>query len=173
MKTNPITFAILLAVAVGNLTTLASAADKTSAVKAADEKFIKQAGSDGMAEVKIATLGTQKAERTDVKDLATMLVADHTKANSELTALAASKSVELSAVIDPNAASAFKDLEKESGKDFDKALLKQLEKDHKSCISLFEDAEKNAEDAEVKAWAGKMLPTLRAHLDKVKELAAK
>ncbi|WP_395748885.1 DUF4142 domain-containing protein [Prosthecobacter sp.] len=173
MKSNPITFALLLAIAaVGNFTSLV-AADTASGLKASDEKFVKMAGADGMAEVKIATLGTQKAERTDVKDLATMLVADHTKANAELTSLAESKKVQLSAVITPKAAKAFEDLEKVSGKDFDKAFLKQLEKDHKACISNFEDAEKNAEDADVKSWATKTLPTLRAHLDKVKELAGK
>ncbi len=173
MKSNPITFAILLAISVGNLTSIASAADTKSGLAASDEKFIKMAGADGMAEVKLATLGTQKADRSDVKDLASMLVSDHTTANKELASLAASKNVELSAVIAPKAASAFQDLEKESGKNFDKAFLNQLEKDHKDCISNFEDASKNAKDGEVKAWAGKMLPTLRAHLDKVKELAAK
>lgn len=172
MKSNPITFAILLALAVGNLTPSAGAADG-SGLKASDEKFIKEAGSDGKAEVKIATLGTQKASRTDVKDLATMLVTDHTKANTELSSLAASKNVELSAVIDPNAASTFQDLEKKSGADFDKAFLSHLEKAHKDCISTFEDAEKNATDSDVKSWASKTLPTLRAHLDKVKELESK
>lgn len=173
MKTNPLTFAVMLAFAAGSLASVGSAADSSSGVNSADQKFIKQAASDGMAEVKIATLGTQKAERSDVKDLATMLVADHTKANAELTSLAASKKVELSAVIDPDAASKFKDLEKESGKDFDKAFLKHLEKAHKDCISNFEDAEKNAADADVKAFASRTLPTLRTHLDKVKELAGK
>ncbi|WP_395746979.1 DUF4142 domain-containing protein [Prosthecobacter sp.] len=173
MKSNPITFAILLAVAAGSLTTLASAENKKSSLNSHDEKFVKEAGASGMAEVKIATLGTQKAERADVKNLATMLVADHTKANSELSSLAASKNVELSAVIDPSDASTFKDLEKESGKGFDKAFLSDLEKAHKNTISSFEDAEKNASDADVKSWASKTLPTLRAHLDKIKELEAK
>jgi putative membrane protein len=173
MKTNPVTFAILLAIAAGNLPFNASAADTQSGLKAGDEKFVKQAGAAGMAEVKIATLGTQKAERSDVKDLATQLVTDHTKANAELEALAKSKGVELSAVIDPKSASTFESLEKESGKSFDKAFLAHLEKAHKTCVADFEDASKNAADADVKAWAGKMLPTLRAHLDKVKELEAK
>jgi putative membrane protein len=173
MKTNHVTFAILLAIAVGNLSAGVSAAENKSSVNSADEKFVKQAGAAGMAEVKIATLGTQKAERVDVKDLATMLVTDHTKANAELTTLAESKKVELSAVIDPKAASVFKDLEKESGKSFDKAFLDHLQSAHKDSISLFEDAEKNATDGDVKAFAGKTLPVLRGHLDKIKELAAK
>lgn len=173
MKTNPITFAILLAVAVGNLTTIVNAEDKKSSLNAADEKFVKQAGVSGTAEVKIATLGTQKAERADVKEFATMLVADHTKANEELAALAKSKGVELSAVIDPKSAGVFEDLEKERGADFDKAFLSHLKSAHKSTVASFEDASKDASDAEVKAWAGKMLPTLKAHLDKVIELQGK
>lgn len=172
MKSNTIRLAIVLAITALNVANAADASTK-SGLKASDEKFVKSAGASGMAEVKVATLGTQKAERADVKELATMLVADHTKANAELSALAESKKVELSAVIDPKAADAFKDLEKESGKGFDKAFLSHLEKAHKTTISEFEDAEKNAEDAEIKAWAGKTLPTLRAHLDKVKELEAK
>lgn len=173
MKTNTVTIAILLAIAAGNMAFTASAADNPSSLKAGDEKFVKQAAAAGKAEVKLATLGTQKAGRADVKELATMLVADHTKANGELAALAESKKVELSAVIDPKAAETFKSLEKESGKGFDKAFLTHLEKAHKTCIADFEDASKNAEDADVRAWAGNTLPTLRAHLDKVKELQAK
>lgn len=173
MKTNPITFAILIAIAAGNLTATLTAADKKSSLNAADEKFVKQAGVEGTAEVKIATLGTQKAERADVKELATMLVADHTKANAELSALAQSKNVELSAVIDPDAAGEFKDLEKKSGKDFDKAFLSHMQDSHKSTISDFEDAAKNAVDGDVKAWADKTLPTLKAHLDKIKALQDK
>ena len=173
MKTNHITFAIMLAIAAGNLTFTVSAADSQSSLKAGDEKFVKQAGASGMAEVKLATLGTQKAERADVKELATMLVADHTKANEELAALAKSKGVELSAVIDPKSASTFESLEKEHGKGFDKAFLSHLEKAHKTSVANFEDASKNAQDGDVKAWAGKTLPTLKAHLDKVKELEAK
>ncbi len=173
MKSNPITFAILLAIAAVNVTSIARAEDKKSSLKASDEKFIKTAGAAGMAEVKIATLGTQKAERADVKELATTMVDDHTKVNAELSALAESKKVELSQVIDPKAADTFKDLEKESGSGFDKAFLNQLEKSHKDSIANFEEAEKDGEDAEVKAWASKTLPALKHHLEEVKKLQAK
>lgn len=162
---------MLLAFAAGVMNL--GAEDKKSSLNDTDQKFIKMAGQDGMAEVKLATLGTQKAERADVKDFATMLVNDHTKANEELSTLAQAKGVELSAVISPDAAEDFKALEKESGASFDKAFLAQMKSDHETCISNFEDAEKNAADSDVKSWASKTLPTLRAHLDKVKELQSK
>lgn len=171
MKSNPIKFAaLLLAFAVGGLAALTNAEEKKSSLNSADEKFLKKTGEAGMSEVKIATLGTQKAERADVKDFATMLVADHTKVNDELSKLAQTKGVELSAVISADAADTFKDLEKESGKDFDKAFLAHLEKSHKDSISAFEEAGKDAADSEVKSWANQTLPTLKAHLEKVQEL---
>ncbi len=150
-----------------------SAAETKSSLNTSDEKFVKATGEAGMAEVKIATLGTQKAERADVKDFATMLVNDHTKVNGELNQLAQTKGVELSAIVSADAANTFKDLEQESGAGFDKAFLSQMQDSHEKAISSFEDAEKNAADGEVKSWAAKTLPGLRAHLDKIKELQGK
>ena len=169
-KTTRILSAALLALA---FAIQGQAADDKTNLDAGDVKFIKNTAEDGMGEVKIATLGTQKAERADVKEFATMLVTDHTKANEELAMLAKSKGVETSQVISSDAASKFKDLEKESGKAFDDAFLAHMEKDHKKDIDAFEDAEKNCKDGEVKAWASKTLPTLRAHLEKVKALRGK
>jgi putative membrane protein len=148
------------------------AADKDT-MDSADTKFVKNTSDSGMAEMKIATLGSQKAERADVKEFANMLVSDHNQANAELATLAKNKGIEVSAMIPAKAADAFKDLENESGKDFDKAFLDKMEKDHKATIADFESAEKSAKDGDLKAWISKTLPTLRAHLDKVKELKGK
>lgn len=150
-----------------------NAADTKSSLNPSDEKFVKATGQSGMAEVKIATLGSQKAERADVKEFANMLINEHTKVNGELNQLAQTKGVDLSAIVSADAANTFKDLEQESGAGFDKAFLSQMKDSHEKSIANFEDAEKNAADGEVKAWAGKTLPALRSHLDKIKELQGK
>ncbi len=135
-----------------------------------DTQFIKEVGQGGMDEVKLATLGTQKAESAEVRAFAEQMVKDHTAANDELKALAASKSVELSASIDASTANAFKSLEEKKGADFDSAFMKDMLKDHKSTVSAFEKEEKNAQDGDLKTWVSKMLPTLRGHLDHAKGL---
>ncbi len=49
-------------------------------------------------------------------------------------------------------------------KDFDKEFVNEVGlDDHKVDIALFEKTSKDADDAEVKAFAAKTLPTLRAH----------
>lgn len=161
-----------LALLIAATASTAFAAEKDT-LNAADSKFVKTVGESGMAEAKVATLGAQKAERADVKEFANMLVTDHGKVNAELAELAKTKGIDVSAVVSADAADKFKALEQESGKDFDKAFLNHMEKCHEKSIAAFEEAEKDSANADVKAWASKTLPTLRAHLAKVKELAAK
>jgi len=142
-------------------------------LNAADVKFVKHEAAAGMAVVKIAGLGAQKAVHSDVKAFAEMLVIDHIKANEELTKLAASKGVELSAVIDPKHAEKFQKLEKTESADFDKEFLAEISSGHKKCIGNFEDAAKDSKDSDLKMWAEKMIPTLKTHLEQAKELASK
>lgn len=148
------------------------AAEKDT-LDAADVKFVKHAAASGLAEVKVADLGVQKAENADVKAFAKMIAADHTKVNEELKALAATKGIELSAVIDPKHADTFQKLEKVSGKEFDKEFLATLVSSHKKSVSSFETASKDAKNTDVKVFAEKNLPALKAHLAKATELAAK
>jgi putative membrane protein len=139
-----------------------------------DVKFVKEAGAAGASEVKLGQLGEQKASRSDVKEFAQMMIRDHTSANNELMALAKTKGVDLSAIVDTKTVNAFQALEKQgSGKEFDDAFLKQMEKDHKDAVSLFENEFKSAKDGAVKEFANKTLPILKSHLEQVQALRAK
>ena len=153
-------------------TTNSMAAEKDT-LSASDVKFVKQEAAAGSAVVKIAELGVKKAERADVKAFAEMLVTDHTKGCDDTKALATKKGVELSTVIAPSHAETYQKLEKYSGKEFDKEFLATVVSGHKKCVGNFEDASTGAKDADVKAWANKVLPGLKSHLEKAKELAAK
>lgn len=162
------------AILAGFAMTNVRAADPKSVLNSQDEGFVKKVSQMGMAEVQIGMLGAKKAANADVKAFAEQMVSDHTAVNAEVKTLAESKKVEISAVTDPSDTSVLKDLEeKATGPDFDKAFLKQMEKDHKKTISLVEEISKDAKDGELKAWADKTLPSLRAHLDHVKSLQGK
>ena len=139
---------------------------------AADVNFVKTESAAGKAELKLAELGVQKAERPDVKAFAEQLVSDHTQSHKELSALATEKGVDVSAVIDPKHAEEFQKLEKATKADFDKQFLADMISDHKKCLSKFEEAAKDSKNSDVKMWAEKMVPTLKAHLAKAKKLAA-
>ena len=174
MKSKSITRLTSTTLALCSMLALAShsgAAPKDT-LDAADVKFVKAESAAGSAELKIAGLGVQKAGRADVKAFAETLVSDHTQAQKELSALAATKGVDVSAVIDPKHAGEFQKLEQASKADFDKEFLADMISDHKKCVSKFEAAAKDSKDSDVKMWAEKMLPTIKAHLAKAEKLAA-
>jgi putative membrane protein len=148
----------------------AMAAEKDT-LNTSEVSFIKHAASDDAAEVKLAELGAKKADRPDVKAFAEMLVTDHTQSNVELAKLAATKGVELSGVIEPSKAKVFQKLEQSSGTEFEKKFLAEMVSDHKMCVSNFEKASKESKDTDVKAFANALLPKLKAHLEKAKELS--
>jgi putative membrane protein len=150
---------VLVAVTVLGILSLKGA---ESSLNSSDQKFIKTAALQGKSEVMISELGAKKAESTMVKHVATMMIEDHTKTNEELTALAQAKGVELTVADDPKASKVIADLEKSSGKEFDKEFLDQLEADHKKTIKLFEEAATDSKDA-----AEKTLPVLKSHLEHV------
>jgi putative membrane protein len=142
-------------------------------LNASDVTFLKHEAAAGMAAVKTAELGVKKAERPEVKAFAEKLSQDHAKANARLKALAATKGVDLSNVIDPDDAETFQELEKFRGAEFDKQFLSQLVSGHKKCVSSFETASTDARDGEVRAFAGETLPGLKAHLEQARKLAGK
>lgn len=173
MKTKtPLLTTVTLALC-GMMFALPTMAAEKDTLNAADVKFVKHTAAAGTAEVKLAELGAKKATSADVKAFAETIVADHTKANEELAKLATTKGVEVSAIIDPTDAATFQKLEKASGAEFDKEFIAELTSGHKKCVSNFEAASKDAKDTDLKAWVDKMLPTLKAHLEKAKALAPK
>ena len=142
---------------------LLNAADTKSSLNASDEQFVKEAAQAGKSEVQIAELGVKKAASDSVKTIAAEMVKEHTVLNGEIAALAKSKSVELTSANDPKTDETIAELEKASGKEFDKAFLKQLQKGHKSAVASYEAAIKDSKDAEVKTWATNTLPALKKH----------
>ena len=70
----------------------------TSADATTDRKFVEQAASGGMAEVKLGKLALEKGTSPTVKQFAQKLVDDHSKANDELQALASRKNMSLPTV---------------------------------------------------------------------------
>jgi uncharacterized protein (DUF305 family) len=59
-----------------------------------------------------------------------------------------------------------------SGAEFDRAYIKMMVSDHKKDVSVFEKQSTRAADPDLKAFAGKTLPTLQQHLQMVQALDA-
>lgn len=136
----------------------------------ADQEFFTKAAAGGMYEVEAGKLAESKGQGPAVKSFGSMLVKDHGAANDELKALAAKKSVTLPATVPADKQKKLDALGK--AKDFDKEFVHQVGlNDHKTDIALFEKTSKDAKDPDVKAFAAKTLPTLKAHYEHAQGLA--
>lgn len=151
---------------------LAFAADPAPAK--VDQTFVTKASGAGMYEVEISKLALQKASDPAIKDFAQMMVTDHTKANDELKQLATTKNLQIAPGLPKDKQATIDKMAKLDGAKFDKAYRDQVGlKDHKTDIALFEKESKNGQDADLKAWAGQTLPTLKTHLQHAQEIKPK
>jgi len=96
-----------------------------------------------------------------------MMVSDHSNANSELMALAASKGVVLPAK--DTKEMKFEEKWSKKTKGVDEDYMDEMVSDHKDAVDLFEKAAKS-EDPDIAAFARKTLPTLQQHLTMAKDL---
>jgi putative membrane protein len=138
-------------------------------VLAADETWVMKVAKGGMAEVELGKLAADKASNDAVKKFGQRMVADHSKANDELKALAQKKNITLPSDIDPQDKALRDRLIKLSGPAFDQAYMKAMVSDHVKDINEFRIEGRSGKDSEIKEWATKTLPTLEEHLKMARE----
>lgn len=130
-------------------------------VSAADKKFMMKAAKGGMMEVAMGQMAADKAQSAEVKKIGKMMIADHTKANNELMALAKARGVVLSAP------------PKMGGWKSDKDYLAMMAMDHEKDLAEFRNEAQNGKDPEVKQFANKTSAVIQRHLERVKGVQGK
>src|SRR6266436_4129373 len=138
-----------------------NAAKAGSKLSAADKTFMMNAAKGGMMEVEWGNLASQNAQNADVKKFGSRMVTEHSKANSELMALAKEAGVTL-----PGA--------KAPGKwKSDKDYMDMMVKDHQADLAEFQKEAQSGTDADLKAFAAKYSKVVQQHLDLAKQTQSK
>lgn len=135
-----------------------------------DSEFMTKAASGGMLEVELGKLVEARAVTPEAKQFAQQMVADHTKANAELMALATKNNITLPTTLGDKQAKVLKDVTEETGVELDQEYLKEMLKDHQQDVKEFTDAAAKASDPAIKAFAAKNVPVLQMHLDMVTKM---
>lgn len=151
----------------------ASAKPQSAAAANPDAAFAKEAAIGGMAEVELGNVAKERGSSSDVKQFADRMVTDHGKANDELKQWAQQKSVTLPTELDAKHKATRDRLAKLSGDQFDKAYMHEMLTDHQHDVAAFKRESTSGKDADLKAWAGKTLPTLQEHLKMAQDTATK
>jgi len=132
-----------------------------SKLSAADKTFMVNAAKGGMMEVEWGKLAAQNGQSADVKRFGSRMVADHSKANSELMALAKEEGVSLPAA-------------KSAGKwKSDKDYMDMMVKDHQQDLAEFQKEAQSGSDPDLKKFAERYSKVVQQHLKLAQETQAK
>lgn len=145
----------------------------TAPVSQEDADWAAKIANANMTEIELSKVAQDKATSQRLKDFAAMMVTDHTKAGDQLKQLAATKNITLPANLDGKSQDKLDNLNKKSGKDFDKAYTDDMLDDHKDAVDAFEKGSKNLQDGDLKSFATQTLPTIQMHRDSIKAIAGK
>ena len=134
---------------------------KSATVSAQDKAFMQKAATGGNMEVQWGQWAAQNGQNADVKKFGNRMVADHSKANNELTALARKKGVAIKS-------------EKVKGKwTSDKDYMAMMVKDHQGDWAEFQAEAKNGSDPDVKKFAADTSKVVQKHLELAKQTQSK
>jgi putative membrane protein len=135
-----------------------------------DSKFLVDQAEINLAEIEIGKLAQIKSTNTEVKNFGKMLVDEHTKSASEVSALAKAKNFTLPTSLTEDGQDEYNKLNEKSGLDFDKKFADLMIDGHEKAIDKLKKASEDAKDEQVRIWASNNIAGLTAHLEHAKML---
>ena len=136
-------------------------------IEKGDVDFITTAAAGNLAEIQLGRLARQKGANKRIKTFGMVIITDHSKINNKINSLASAKNIPLSGKLNAGKQDTITMLSKKVGSDFDRAYINSVIIGYKKQIESFETASKNSADPDIKSFATKTLPLLRAHLDAI------
>lgn len=141
-----------------------------SKVEEDGDAFLDTAAIWGLVEVEVGKLALQKSANAEIRKFAGQMVADHSKINAELKALAHKLEVLVPEGYRPEVRAHVEALKKYSGREFDVHYMDMMVKDHVKTLELFRSV--STLSREIKHFAKKNLPILEKHYKMANEIRA-
>lgn len=135
-----------------------------------DSEFLVDQAEINLAEIELGKLAETKGTNPEVKKFGKMMVDDHTKAASEVSALAKTKNFTLPTSLTEEGQEEYNKLNEKSGADFDKKFADMMIDGHEKAINKLKKASEDAKDPDVRTWASNNIAGLTAHLEHAKML---
>jgi putative membrane protein len=138
-----------------------------------DSEYLVDQAEINLAEIEIGKLAQSKSTNPEVQKFGKMLVDEHTKSASEVSALAKTKNFTLPTALTEEGKEEYNKLNEKSGVDFDKKFADMMIDGHQKAIDKLQKAANDATDQDVKLWATNNIAGLTAHLEHAKLLKQK
>lgn len=136
-----------------------------------DAAFVMQVRPMEIAEIKMSEVAADFASDSALRELAQWILRGHARASEALIRMA--RDVGLDPPETPDAAHerVIDKLWSLDGPEFDRTYVQAQVRDHEQAVALFEREARRGRDPAVRRYAQTYLPTLQAHLDRVRAVA--
>ncbi|MGN6769534.1 MAG: DUF4142 domain-containing protein [Rhizobiaceae bacterium] len=164
--------AILLATSAwAQSTTEKTGVNSMLGVAPSTEDFVKEAATSDMFEIESSKLALERSDEA-TKAFAQQMIQDHEKTTADLKGLVTSGKVQatLPAAMTDAQAKMLNDLKSMKSDEFTEKYHSEQVDAHEDAVDLFKRYGDEGEQADLKAWAAKTLPTLQHHLEMAKQL---
>ena len=141
-------------------------------VNVSTTEFVKKVAISDMFEIESSRLALNKQPDADSKPFAERMVQDHQQTTVELKELVQSGKVkeQLPTELDAEHKRKIDELGKLTGREFDMAYDRAQMEAHREAVALFENYAQTGDNPDLKQWAAKTLPHLKAHLTMASQL---
>jgi putative membrane protein len=129
------------------------------------QDFVKEAATGDMLQIAAAKVVQEKGNAEE-KKFAEQMVTDHGKSSADIKGMVTNGDVraDIPAALDDSSQKKLDKLRDTRAQAFSSEYDRMQVSAHKDAVSLFERYSKSGDNAKLKDWAGKTLPTLRHHL---------
>jgi putative membrane protein len=155
-----------------NQANMDSSLDRNNAVVVDEESsaFLVRVANSGMTETQLAAVAMQKAVLPAIRDFAAKLHRDHGALNDTVKNLAGQKNIILPDTMTSENQKEVDALTAKKGKNLDKEFIRLIINNHERIVEMFDKAQLDTKDLDIRAFAGKSLPMLKMHLDSARTL---
>ena len=151
---------------------LSATANRGDALTAAG--FVRAAAMSDLYEVEASRLAEQRSQDEQVKRFAQHVLRDHQKTTDELKGmlprLQGVSAQQVPTGLDQQHQALVQQLQGAQGVQFDRAFFQQQVRSHQAAVDLFRAYAQSGDNAELKQWASRTLPSLEEHLREAQRL---
>lgn len=135
------------------------------------QDFVKEAATSDMLEIAAAKVAKDRGNAEE-KKFADQMVTDHSKTSADIKGMVTSSEVkaDIPSTLDDSSQKKLDKLRDARAPVFSSEYDSMQISAHKDAVSLFERYSKSGDNAKLKDWAGRTLPTLRHHLEMAEAL---
>lgn len=141
-----------------------------NAVSKRDSDFVKTAMEHTLFEIKAAQLAQTRSSSTEVRSLASSLLAYHGKVWGELKDLGVKKQITMPSEVSEKDQRYFEKLDAQRGKDFDNSYTRCVAKAHRLGASYLKKGSEKTKDADIASWASDNYPVLAQYSTRASEV---